>query len=176
DQYLGMVDDKGRRGNFCSESCREKWSQAINQKNLKDFVNWFKKQNIKQITLTPEGELKIEYHKPNQGSTEKRFSNSQIVQNEQLKTAKRYLQQAEQKGLDRAKLENLEQKINDLKRISSTEKTNNKDLLIGLGIGLGIVVGLVVEAAGYLAAEIEIQLAQFQFILGEKRHLCNKFF
>lgn len=136
----GIVDNLGRRGIFCSPDCREKWWKKISEQDQKKFIQWFKEQNIKQIILNPDGNIKIEY----QGNNQKELSQNQVVNSQhkqQLKTAKRYLQQTNKNSLDQQELSNLVDK--PLSRENKEKPQDYKVLWILGGLGLLITGGLI---------------------------------
>ncbi|RHZ36937.1 hypothetical protein [endosymbiont GvMRE of Glomus versiforme] len=136
------------RGDFCSVECHERWSKKTNEEFMKDFVKWFKSQNIKQITLTSDGKLNIEYHdsKPKEELSSNSLNNHQHKQ--ELTSVKSYLQKTNRNSFNEQKLNDLEKKLNDTlvnSKFSSNEKPQDyKILWLSLGgIGLLGVGGLI---------------------------------
>ncbi|CAH1756006.1 24913_t:CDS:2 [Entrophospora sp. SA101] len=122
-----------------------KWSKETGEEFMKKFIQWFKEQNIKQIILTPDGKLKIEYH---DNKPKEELSSQQIdmqPHKQQLNNVKEYLQKTNKKSFDEQKLNDLEKKLNNLtNEFLSTEKPKDyKVLWVSLGgIGLLVIGGL----------------------------------
>ena len=103
--------------------------------DIEFILQYFQDHDIKQISLTPEGNLLIEY---NDGRTEI----SEKTQNQELQKVIGYYQKNGQISLSQQELTNM---ANNYSTPAKNPNTNN-NLLIGLGLGAGgaVIIGAVV--------------------------------
>ncbi|CAI2197152.1 14169_t:CDS:2, partial [Funneliformis geosporum] len=128
----GLVENNDHKngGGIITHSGEKENPQLDNDFLLK----YFQEKDIKQIELTPEGNLLIEY---NSGKS-KIITNSQVRQQELQKVISFY-QKSGQTSLTQQDLVNM----NNSNSIPS-KNTNNNNLLISLGLGGVLIIGLVI--------------------------------
>ncbi|CAG8601462.1 12765_t:CDS:2 [Ambispora gerdemannii] len=98
--------------------------------------------DIKQITLTPDGNLVIEFNKSENNNSQETqiITDQQINSSQELQTVKNYLQKSKQKSASQQELNNI---LNT--NSNTTEKPkDNSNILLVVGIGGALTIGLLI--------------------------------
>lgn len=118
-------------------------TKVLDKDKVNFLVKLFKQQNIKQISLTPENNLLIEYNGENNTANNAvnhsnnqltMITSQQITDNQELQTITNYLQANNKQSLNQQELNNL---LNDNSTPTNTNSSENNSLGKGLVIGIG---------------------------------------
>lgn len=106
------------------------------------LFNWFKKENIEQITFEEDGSAKVKYE---DNKNSKTISASEIKNNQELLTLKEYSRQSQQKSLSHQELSQI---VGSTSSPTSTEKSHWETYkyyyFVGVGVTLLAMGGLMV--------------------------------